>query len=158
MIGIYSFGLVVDVDRFNDIWNHPITAYESEIINRMRPNFFEALKGIEEKVQVRTKMTYADELEIFSDEEVAKKTLGFISKSPVIGTKAQTYAHKLYEYILEINRKGEIVGGEWISETRPDFVWMRKRDLTFSNKNKTNPFRTRFDFEGLSKIYVPIEQ
>ena len=33
---------------------------------------------------------------------------------------------RVYDYKLELNSKGEIIGGDWISEGRPDFIWLQK--------------------------------
>jgi hypothetical protein len=44
---------------------------------------------------------------------------------PVLGTSLQTYESLDLEYTVELNAAGEIVGGEWISWIRPDFLWFR---------------------------------
>jgi hypothetical protein len=38
-------------------------------------------------------------------------------KYPYIG------ATKSYDYTIELNEVGEIIGGEWVSTDHPDFFW-----------------------------------
>jgi hypothetical protein len=94
-------------------------------------------------------MTYGEELMFYDPEEAAKGELGFVSKEPVTGTPAQTTKSKDYEYVLELDIAGNIIGGEWISETRPDMLWMKKKDDKFLNG--------RLPLAGLNLIYKPVK-
>jgi hypothetical protein len=67
----------------------------------------------------------------------------------VTGTPAQTTKSKDYEYVLELDIAGNIIGGEWISETRPDMLWMKKKDEKFLNG--------RLPLAGLNQIYKPVK-
>ena len=150
MIGVYSKGFVADVDRFNDVWNQPVVAYSSEVFEEMPVTAAEFKDGVAKKIRVKTEMTYGDELEFFSHEAEAEGIVGFVSKDPVTGTPAQTNATKNYEYVLELDSFGNIVGGTWISETRPDMLWMKMKDNKFLNG--------RFPLEGLNQIYKPVKR
>jgi hypothetical protein len=150
MIGIHSKGFVADVDRFNDVWNQPIVAYESKIQEELPVSADELKNGIFSRLRIVTIMTYADELEFYSPESELEGTLGFVSKFPVTGTAAQTHASKTYEYVLELDSQGNIIGGEWISLTRPDMLWMKRKDEQFLNG--------RFPLAGLNTIYKPVKR
>lgn len=159
MIGLYSTGIIADVDRFNDVWNQPVTSYESEVVQEISASISEIRKGIDRKIHVKTKMVYGDELEFYTAEEASKGTLGFVSKDPVTGTSAQTFGDKHYEYILELDNAGKIIGGEWISESRPDFIWSKTKDKTFNDKNiSKNPFKRIYPLSGLTRIYKPVKR
>lgn len=145
MIGINSQGFVADVDRYNDVWNQPVTSYESKIIREWDVNG----NGVSRKVQIETQMSYGEELVFYSAEEVAKGTLGFVSKDPVTGTPAQTFTTKRYEYVLELDRDGRVIGGEWITETRPDMLWLKAKNKAFING--------KYPLAGLNSIYQPID-
>ena len=149
MIGINSQGFVADVDRFNDVWNQPIKAYESEIVESIAVTADDLKSGITKKLRVKTAMTYGDELEFRSEELEKEGVIGFVTKEPVTGTPMQTDTVRNYEYVLEINANGDITGGEWISESRPDMLWMKRRDLEFRNG--------KFPLAGLNRIYRPIK-
>lgn len=150
MIGVNSHGFVADVDRFNDVWNQPVTSYESTVVGEVRLNEKDLKNGVDRKIRVKTTMTYGEELVFYNAEDAANGEVGFVSKEPVTSTPAQTFSSRNYEYILELDRAGNIVGGEWISEGRPDMLWMKKKDPTFYNG--------KMPLAGLSKIYKPIEK
>jgi hypothetical protein len=148
MIGINSQGFVADVDRFNDVWNQPVTGYESEVVGEVALTPTDFQNGVDRKIRVKTKMIYGDELEFYGPESAAEGVLGFVSKEPVTGTPAQTYNFRKYEYILEIDRSGNIIGGDWISESRPDMLWMKARDPKFNS--------SKLPLSGLNQIYKPV--
>lgn len=151
LIGVYSKGFVADVDRFNDVWNQPIIGYDSVVsLDAPAVTPKEAKKGIARKVRVKTVMTYGDELEFYTPELASEGVLGFVSKEPVTGTIAQTNGIKNYEYILELDASDKIVGGEWISESRPDMIWMKKRDEKFLD--------AKVPLAGLNSIYKPVRR
>ena len=150
MIGVYSKGFVADVDRFNDVWNQPIVGFESTFHEEHPVTAQEFKNGIEKKIRVQTMMSYGDELEFFTPELAAEGIVGFVSKDPVTGTSSQTTSSRKYEYLLELDSFGKIVGGSWISEARPDMLWMKKKDAKFLNG--------RFPLAGLNSIYKPVKR
>lgn len=150
MIGIHGRGFVADIDRYNDVWNQPITSYNGSIIGEEALNEVDLSSGISRKIRLKMKMTYGEELKFFTPELAATGVQNFVSKKPVTGTPHQEFRHKDYEYILEIDRAGKVVGGSWVSETRPDFMWMYQR----STKFKSSPM----PLAGLSKIYRPVRR
>lgn len=150
MIGIHGKPFVADIDRFNDVWNQPVTNYTSEIKEEIAPDASEAASGISKKIRVKTRMVYGEELKFYTPELAAEGRRNFVSKKPVTGTPHQEFRHKDYEYIIEVNSLGEVVGGEWLTETRPDFMWMFNRVKEF--KNSPAPLG------GLGKIYRPIKR
>jgi hypothetical protein len=150
MLGVHGIGFVGDIDRFNDVWNQPITHYSTSILGEEAISPEESAVGIARKVRVQTKMTYGEELKFFTPAAEAAGSRNFVSKDPVTGTEHQEFRFKMYEYILELDQTNRIVGGEWISETRPDFLWMYERSQTF--KNSPMPLG------GLGKIFKPIRR
>jgi hypothetical protein len=150
MIGLNSHGFVADVDRYNDVWNQPVTGYESVIVGEETLSAKDIKGGVSRKVRMKTKMTFGEELVFYSAEEAAKGEVGFVSKEPVTGTPAQTFKSRDYEYVLELDLAGNIIGGEWISEGRPDMLWMKKKDDKFMNG--------KMPLAGLNQIYKPIKR
>jgi hypothetical protein len=150
MIGINSQSFAADVDRYSDVWNQPVTSYKSMLHEEIALTDSDKRSGVFKKVRVTTTMVYSEELILYSPKAEASGYQGFISKEPVTGTPAQTYSEKNYEYILELDSFGNIIGGEWISETRPDMLWMKAKDARFRNG--------KFRLEGLNDIYKPIKR
>lgn len=149
MIGVNSQGFVAEVDRYADVWNQPVVGYESELVGDVAVTANDMRNGIVRKVQLKTVMTYTEELVPYSPKYEAQGYRGFISKEPVTGTPAQSYSTRSYEYILELDQSGEIIGGEWVSETRPDMLWMKAKDPKFMNG--------KVPLAGLNEIYTPVQ-
>lgn len=148
MIGINSQGFIAEVDRFNDVWNQPVYSYDSKIVGEVALTEKDIKNGVDRKIRVKTDMTYAEELVFWKQKYADEGYLGFVSKDPVTGTPAQSYATRNYEYVVELNNAGEIIGGEWISDTRPDFIWARAKVSKFVDG--------KYPLSGLSKIYKPV--
>jgi hypothetical protein len=150
MIGIYSRSFVADIDRLNDVWNQPVYGYSSSIKQEEPVSPEQRMSGIERRVRIATKFVYGEELKFYTPELGATGIHNFVSKQPVTGTIHQEFRSKNYEYILEIDGSGKIVGGEWISETRPDFMWIYERSAKFKNG--------RMPLAGLNAIYRPVRR
>ncbi len=148
MIGINSQGFVADVDRFNDVWNQPVTEYSSEVVGEVAVTAQEAKRGVKSKLQMKTKMIYGEELAFYTPELEAEGDLAFVSKEPVTNTIHQAFKFKIYEYVIELDVNGKIIGGTWLSETRPDMLWTKKKDAKFLNG--------KFPLAGLNIIYKPV--
>lgn len=117
-LGIKHRSFVADLDRFEQVWNQPIAAYNVKSISKPRHPSAGAATSAVKEVVVKVKVFYV----------VESKP----SMAPVMGTIAQAFEAVDYEYSLELNEKGNIVGGTWLSEKRPDFVWTKAKINTFS--------------------------
>lgn len=124
MIGIHSQSFVADLDRFGDVLNHPVKAYETKLLNTVEVSKEDTALGIVKKIVVSTNMTVANTVEA--------------------GGPFDAELVKTYVYILELDSEGKVVGGEWIGQSRPDFLWKYSR-TEFNNR--------RIPLEGLNKIY-----
>jgi hypothetical protein len=150
LIGLHGKSFVADIDRFGDVWNQPIVSFESKVLGDEPIGPEHSLQGIQRRVRVQTRMVYGEELQFWSAEKEAEGLKNFVSKDPVTSTVHQKFKHKDYDYILEMDGAGSIVGGEWISLTRPDFIWMKRRDDGFRNGV--------LQLSGLNQIYRPIRR
>jgi hypothetical protein len=143
MIGLQDHGFVADVDRFNDVWNQPIGEYSSQIVDERLPTPQEAAIGAAKILRIKMDMTYGEELNLLRPED-AEEEGGFMSMDPVTTTPWQTFTTRYYEYNLELDAAGNVIGGSWISETRPDFMWIKAKVKKFEGR-----------LSGLNKIYKP---
>ena len=124
-IGIFHEGFIADVTRDYQVWNQPIYGYESTLVSRSDQASPGAAKGTVKEVTLHTVMDYIEE----SD---ARWETSDVSRNP---------ARKAYDYRLELDAEGRIIGGEWLSEDRPDFIW-KQSIPTFEGY-----------FEDIGKIY-----
>lgn len=109
-IGLRKESFMADVVRDLQVWNHPISAFRSTIRPKsdVGPN---AAPGTVQEVFVETAMTYSIEID---------------PQWNLVGEQAQPSSTKVYRYTLELNSRGEVIGGEWLTEERPDFLWKQE--------------------------------
>jgi hypothetical protein len=150
MLGLLGKGFVADIDRFNDVWNQPITGFTSSIVGDEEVTAVHSARGVARRVRVKLKMQYGEELQFFKPELAAQGKKNFVSKLPVTMTPHQEFRYRDYEYFLELNASGNIIGGEWITSTRPDFMWMYGRSSDF----KSGPI----NLTHLKHIYRPVRR
>lgn len=101
-LGEQGVGFVSDIDRYFEVWNHVAVGYQTTVLG-----------GTNKRIHVKTIVSYAG--------EIAPKF------DPVLNTENAVFFDHTYEYFLELNSDGVIIGGDWISELRPDFVWTQKK-------------------------------
>lgn len=115
-LGIEKTGLIADMDRYKQVWNHAIVSYETQVVpmaySESKPHR-RSPKGTAKRIKVINKVKYAASIDPTDDK--------------VIDTEKAKYEIKTYEYILDVDSKSEILGGEWESGERPDFIWFQEK-------------------------------
>ena len=115
MVGIQKQGFVSDVTRDLEVWNQPVSGYKTRVLNEITGHSAGAAPGTTKEVTVETEMFYGAEL------------------SPMWAAAGPNMKSKVYSYRLELNQRGQIIGGTWLTEDRPDFLWdMAKPELVDS--------------------------
>ena len=116
MIALRGIAFVADLDKSDEVWNHPVWYFQSTVEKEGKPNRKSA-PGTVKTVRIKTQIRYTNESLNYWD--------------TIIGTEYQQEDIKKYEYDLDINGYGEIVGGKWKSSDRPDFLWIKPRPAKF---------------------------
>lgn len=102
ILGLRGKSFVADLDRFQEVWNHPITSYHSKILGmKSIPNG--------KQVTLRTVIEYLDVVE--KNSWTPQVPAAMISKMTL-------------EYELHLDREGNMIGSKWLSRERPDFLWV----------------------------------
>lgn len=109
-LGLQKEGFMADVDRYREVWNQPVVAFKSTVLAANLPRSSKAAETAVREVRIATELFYVDE----SEEN---------TWAPAHGTKQQAIAKRDLQYRIELNAEGKIVGGEWESRERPDFLW-----------------------------------
>lgn len=104
-------GFVADITRDSEVWNQPIIGYESQIGRPEEGSSPGSAEGTAFQVYVKTKMYYISEIPMSWTSEFNKESI----------------SAEIYEYILELDKDYNILGGKWLSEDHPDFIWKRER-------------------------------
>jgi len=119
-IGLDQKAIVADLERFNQVWNHPIVGYESKIIKEIPGRKPNSASGTMRRVKLRTEIFYISETINHSQ--------------PVLGTSLQNEKSMTLTYTLELDQYGLIIGGVWESFDRPDFLWVPGKVEIFEGK------------------------
>jgi hypothetical protein len=106
LVGNDRSSFVIDKTRDQEVWNQPVAAYQTKVLKKHRRASRYAAKGAKKEVEVETVVYWVGEIE---------------PKWNAVGTSLQK---SVYRYVLELDRKGRILGGRWLSWERPDFIWL----------------------------------
>ena len=128
-IGRYQESFIIDATYDYEVWNQPMIKYDYSYFN---PKTGQNVRSLKEAI-VSTEEFNNDPYSKYRNPE-AKKVVG-IHMTIVYGAEniPQTVddddptrdwtSRVSYQYDLELNRKGEIIGGEWYQFEHPDFLW-----------------------------------
>jgi hypothetical protein len=118
-IGRDGGSFIADIDRNSEVWNHIAYNYSSSIRNSNLAPSSTSATGTVKRMRIRTVVRYVFLL--------ARNTW-----EPVLGTSRQKTSSRTYEYYLDINAAGRVIGGDWISTQRPDFLWLSRKANSFT--------------------------
>ncbi len=124
--------LVFDESHDEEVWNYPIYNYSYTATQLSSASAALDAAG------------YRGNEWVFNPDVVrwyyVTMTIGFrTSRRDLVGagTVPASLSEKTYSYVLEVNKQGQIVGGEWSAASRldhPDFLWMPFEPSTTSNE------------------------
>ena len=117
-VGLLGTSFIADVERGRQVWNHAVNEYTTTVVNSHLSPASDSAPGTVKRVQVKTVMSFILEI---------KKN----NWEPVLGTDDHVNDVRNYEYFLELDSSGRIIGGEWISKARPDFLWEMEKATSF---------------------------
>jgi hypothetical protein len=128
-IGVSKRSFVIDATYDYEVWNQPVYSYEYSYFN---PKTLKPVKTISEATILK-KDFKNDKFKAYRSEN-ATSMVGISMKLVYIAeTRAnlsdldfeskdrKVSVHYLYD--LELDRKGNIIGGEWYHNHHPDFMW-----------------------------------
>ena len=149
-LGIMKESFEFDKTRDKEIWNQPAYRYDSTVLGYEKPDAQAAPTAVK-VVVVKTRLYYADDTDYgwaywystltslfspdknFMDEFSRYNTLLMNEGETATPRKypdgIMDYAD--YQYKVELDVYGDIVGGSWMTFERPDFLWMMRK-LPFS--------------------------
>jgi hypothetical protein len=123
-LGIMNEGFGAEVDFDIEVWNQPVHKFESVVVDQRLVPQGKVTPGTVRQAIVETKMYYADDggydLSGHDEEEAF-----YAEWDATIGTAGFREDHKEYKYVVDIDRSGRIIGGTWLSDIHPDFLWKK---------------------------------
>lgn len=123
-LGLSKRPFIMDASYDYQVWNHPVYSYDYTYFNPRtekvakfseaaeKPGSWDKRKSVRSPsartiVGVRMTVNYAVENEPTVEEDQPSES-----------------SSATYEYDLELNQQGEIIGGEWHDTSHPDFLWV----------------------------------
>ncbi len=111
-IGRLDQGFVYDRTKDQEVWNQPVEGYEVNFVGEL-PVTSTSAPGTVKVVEVKAVVQYTTEMEAHK-------------KPKNQGDRSDFVVDQEYHYSLDIDASDNIIGGEWISEDFPDFVWAKE--------------------------------
>lgn len=127
MLGKFHEGFIIDLARAAEVWNQPVFGFSSRELSRQAPSPGAAI-GTRQEVTVESEVNYTAEIEPQWNPQ------GQQLERPATSTV-------VYRYRLELDAQGIIRGGEWLQDSRPDFLWLQEKGI-FTD-----------DLKSIEKIY-----
>lgn len=117
-MGLEKKSFITDIENGREVWNQVASQYKTEVIDANLSPVSSSAKGTVKVIRVKTIVRYV---------------LNIVKNSwlPSNGTSMATFKDYLYEYDLDIDKNGQIIGGDWRSKVRPDFLWLVKPATQF---------------------------
>ncbi len=107
-LGLRGESVIADIDRWKEVWNHPLISYQTKII------WMIGLREGGRRGLMKTSLVYVDTVEKNSWDS-----------GPTI------HGNLTVSYELDLDPSGNITGGRWRSLERPDFLWRIQRADSF---------------------------
>ncbi len=109
-MGLEGLTFVADIEDGKEVWNHIPVGYCTRVLNPSARPQFNSAPGTVRTAKLQTTVTFVN--------NSPRNTW-----EPVLGTSLQITETRTYEYALDLDRSGSIIGGNWSSKVRPDFIW-----------------------------------
>ena len=131
-LGRYSMGFAEDRTYNDQVWNQPVDSYTVDRVEEISESEAMALlvDGGGETY------TFNEEASRWAEVEVSLNyvTESYPSQEPLLASHSDYLREDRYNYVLEMDEEGRIIGGEWIQagangplggfSNQPDFLWM----------------------------------
>lgn len=112
-LGLNGDSMIVDIDPNNEVWNHVAKGYSFDVYEEYDHDFEKPTPGTFKQYWVGMAVSYAGAIAPFFE--------------PVIGLPQGYYIENNYQYLIDVDKTGKIIGGHWISDLRPDFTWLKEK-------------------------------
>lgn len=138
-IGRQKHGLIMDRQLTDEVWNYPVYAYE--IIEEQGLLSLDEVRNKGYWTSVPKPYRYNPIAQSFAYVKMAVTYSDMLSNGETLNVQKPVV--RAYEYLLELNEFGEIIGGEWLNNSirnHPDFIWVALEPILGSGDSKgANP-------------------
>jgi len=146
MVGVERRSFIMDADADISIWNQPVLGYSAKYWNPLTEQFvpliearvpYSAFKG-KDKFQ---KYRHPETAYIVG----AEMKVSYVDDNYMpAAIDTDSIVEVVYRYDIELDSRGNIIGGEWYTNKHPDFLWtpvpgakpINETDIYLSDKSK----------------------
>lgn len=141
-IGVSKRSFIMDASSGYQVWNHPVFSYQYTYYNPKTGKDAHDFRAGSVDVSgwsqdPRRKFRSPETRSIVG---IRMNVEYAIENSPNTEENQDTLtATAVYDYDLELNHQGEIIGGEWYTDVHPDFLWVPAKDAfpsTFGDRHQ----------------------
>ncbi|MCM2324474.1 MAG: hypothetical protein NDJ90_14545 [Oligoflexia bacterium] len=129
-LGVSKRSMVIDATFDYEVWNQPIYSYSYAYFNPQSQQMTQSLQ----EARVAMGDFKNDVFKAFRKNPKATHVVGIVMNLSYVVETAPTHAVRdsrendaittvRYMYDVELDAKGNIIGGEWYSSAHPDFLW-----------------------------------
>jgi hypothetical protein len=133
-LGVSKRGMIMDASFDYQVWNQPLLGYQYTYFN---PQTLKQTEKLAEATTTKTAFT-ADIFKKYRSPK-AVSFVGIVMRVTYMGENGNSQEHTDtsdndsiatvdYYYDLELDAAGKIIGGEWYSNSHPDFLWTPPKD------------------------------
>jgi tetratricopeptide (TPR) repeat protein len=146
MIGVHQFSFVMDFSSGAQVWNYPVDQFK--VLEQKALNSKEAINRIAGREMNEERYPFNGNASSFHYVKLEVRSIDAASPS-IHAQGASRTSKKQYEYILELNQQGEVIGGEWVGLSKkehPDFAWFclgPQSGYTLTSDGRYRMVRTR---------------
>jgi hypothetical protein len=139
-LGAMKKTFIADASTSSEVWNYPVKSYKFTYFNVFNEeesaNFKNAMEIFEKKNRFskpnkRHEATYAI---VGVKAEVTFSDMRPAYRLETDSKEQDKDMQQVYYYDLELDRKFNVIGGEWMGELMPDFIWA-PNDVTYPLSN-----------------------
>jgi len=148
LIGKKKQSFVMDATYDYEVWNQPVYSYNYQYFN---PVTMKQTDSIDQATVSKSDFKSSDKFKNFRDYSSSKfkNVIGVIMEVAYVLETEPTHAATdspqkdyvttaKYIYDLELNKNGSITGGEWYSNTHPDFLWRPAKKHAYSKVDQAS--------------------
>ncbi len=125
-LGINQRAFAMDRTYDFQVWNQPVVGYDVRLLEERTASEAMRVLGVEsETYTFNSRATSFYEVRV----DVQWITESSASVHPTIPTIERQTRTDRWHYVLEVDARGKIIGGEWAADSRehPDFLWLPVR-------------------------------
>ncbi len=153
-VGLQKKSFIIDATYDYEVWNQPVVAYHFKYFNTNTKKVTDDLQAaITQRTDLKNDIFFKYRNPASTQIVGVAMRLGYVVEREADDheTEPPPYSSVVwvdYLYDLELNKEGDIIGGEWYSNLHPDFLWTPKDNTRTHSHYDNYAEQTTWSGEG----------